>query len=184
MKLETDIGSKALGVASRLAVPMGVASGWLSAPTGGEGFGGLDQIPDFLVDRLSGWKIANPIITTQIALSQPALYPIMDGAKSALLGWGIQLVGDAIGMSFINRAGGALKKFGGAQASNALIAAWVYEAKNNPHGGGASAGATVSRGGVVNRHGRTARGVDVDNPQGLAPMYPGGYTSQSFQGNM
>jgi len=179
LEINTNIGSKALGVAGRLATPLGVVNGWMSAPTGGQGFGGLDQVPDFLVDRLSGWKIANPIITTQIALGQPDSYPIMSGLQSALLGWGIELVGDAAGFSAMKRAGSAFKRFGASSATNAMIAAWVYEAKNNPHGipGGQTAGGVVT-------YSKNPVGVDVDNPQGLAPMYMGGYTSSSFASNL
>ena len=162
-----SLGSKVLSAANTLAPLLGAAAGWLTAPMAdGRGFAGA---PAFMIDRLKGWKIANPITTTEKALNFPEAYPIISGAIGALTGLGIKEVGETVGIGPIKSMGSALLKFGSSAALNAIIAAWVWEAKFNPHGeeGGPATGAG-------NAYKSTSPStIDVDNPQGLAQLYPG-----------
>lgn len=165
-----SLGSKILTAVNSIAPVAGAASGWFSAPMAASGINGA---PAFIIDRLSHWKIANPIVTTQIALGLPDSYPIIPGIISAITGMAIKEVGQAVDVGPITQMGNALSKFGASSALNALIAAWVWEAKNNPHAveGGPSSGAGSAY--VASAPTRGANTIDVDNPQGLAPLYSG-----------
>lgn len=160
-----SIGTKVLSAVNSIAPVAGAAAGWLSAPLSG----GLDAAPAFIIDRLTHFKIANPVITTQIALNEgDSKYPIISGIISAITGMAVKEVGDAVDVAPISKMGGALSKYGGSAAINAIIAAWVWEAKNNPHGAGSSSGTTMSYSTV-----KQSNTISVDNPQGLSPLYTG-----------
>lgn len=108
--------------------------------------------------RLSGFKIADPIKTTQMALGKPDSYPIAQGISLAVIGYGIKQIGEAInGSSFapsVKGLGRMALNGGSALAINSLVASYIYLAKDNPHPMG-SAGY-----GAEDRH-----TIDVDNPQ-------------------
>ncbi len=163
-----SLGTRVMSAVNAIAPLAGTAAGWLSAPMAN---GGIEGIPAFMLDRMNGFKIANPIITTQIALGKPAEYPIAAGLTSAVVGFGIKEVGQALGVSLIERAGSAFGKFGAAECLNSFVAAWIYEAKNNPHG--AEGGPASGQGAYVSAPTRGTNTIDVDNPQGLAPLYSG-----------
>jgi hypothetical protein len=136
--------------------------GWMSAPQGD-----ISGKISWIVDRLKGFKIADPLKTTQIALSQPDAYPIAKGAGLAVSGKIIEMVGEAVGVNAVERMGKIALTGGASTAINALVASYIYEAVNNP---GGKPGST-SIGGVVRYSGGGT--INVDNPQQLAPTYPG-----------
>jgi hypothetical protein len=182
-----NFGSKVLHAANVVAPIFGSLSGWLSAPTGGGR--GLDGAPAWIIDRLKGWKIANPLITTGIAITNEAEYHLIADVVAGVTGLIIREVGDGVGISAAASAGSALLKFGSAAAINGAIAAWVYEAKNNPHGaeGGPSSGAgnAYVGGGMLTGSTSLYGGsttINVDNPQGLAPMYAGSAPKYTMEG--
>ncbi len=166
-----SLGTRILSAANAIAPVAGAASGWLQAPmTVG---GGISGAPNFIIQRLKGFKIANPVITTEIALSHEDQYGIMGAVVSAITGMAIREVGQAVGVGAVSSMGSALAKFGGSKAVNSVIAAWVYEAVNNPHGGVAGGPASGVGGAYVSAPTRSTNTVDVDNPQGLVPLYSG-----------
>jgi hypothetical protein len=173
-----NFGSKILHAANVIAPIAGTLSGWLSCPTAGGR--GLEGAPAFIMERLKGYKVANPIITTQIALANEDAYHLMADASAAITGLIIKEVGDGVGISQAERAGAALMKFGTAALVNGVIAAWVLEAVNNPHGAGTVASSSGNQYAMAsyNYSGAYTGGgsnpqVKVDNPQGLAPLYAG-----------
>jgi hypothetical protein len=113
---------------NKVAPLFGTYAGWMSAPQGD-----LAGKFNWIVQRLKGFKIADPIKTTEIALSKPDSYPIASGVGASILGFGIREVGKAVGIGAVSRMGSAAMKFGGAAAVNGLVAAYIYEAVNNPH---------------------------------------------------
>ena len=163
MQIKTpSLAGKALSAGQKLAPFFGMYQGWLSAPEGD-----ISGKINWIVERLKGFKIADPLITTQIALSKPEAYPIAKGAGLAVTGKILEMVGEAVGVGAVERMGKIAVTGGASTAVNALVASYVYEAVNNPHGSPGS----VSSGGVVKY---TTRGtINVDNPQQLAPTYPG-----------
>ena len=66
------LSGKALSAANKLAPALGAWMAW----TQPAGTGDLASKMNFYVEALKGFKIANPVITTQIALGQPDRYPI------------------------------------------------------------------------------------------------------------
>ena len=165
-----SLGSKILSAANSIAPIAGAATGWMSAPMA-EGRG-LAGAPAWMITRLKGYKIANPIITTEIALAAEDQYHLIGSIVSAATGMAVREVGQAIGVSAATRMGSALMKYGASAAINGVIAAWVWEAVNNPHG--KDGGPTSGQGGAyVSAPARGGNTIDVDNPQGLAPLYSG-----------
>ena len=162
-----SLGTKVLSAANAIAPVAGAAKGWLG-PAMAEGRG-LEGAPTWMMERLKGWKIANPVITTEIALSHEEQYGIIGAIVSAATGMAVREVGDAVDIGPVKQMGGALMKFGASAAMNGVIAAWVWEAVNNPHG--VTGGPTSGAGGQYIS--RSASTIDVDNPQGLAPLYAG-----------
>jgi len=132
------LAGKALSAGQKLAPIFGIYNGWLSAPK--QGGGDLSSQINWIVTRLKGFKIADPLITTQIALANPDAYPIASGAGLAVTGTIIKMVGEAIGVNMVERLGNIAVTGGISTAANALVASYVYEAVNNPHGAGASGG--------------------------------------------
>ena len=150
--------SKALSAASAVAPILGTASAWL-APAG---TGDMSSKLNFYVDALKGFKIADPIKTTTIALGQPDRYPIGQGISLALLGWGIKEVGQAVDKDVISRMGSIALKGGSALAVNALVASYIFEARNNPSGAGTSGTFGYAPG--------SKNTIALDNPQVLSPQ--------------
>ena len=136
------LASKALSAGKKLAPVFGVYNGWLSAPR--QGGGDLSSQINWIVTRLKGFKIADPLITTQIALANPEAYPIASGAGLAVTGTIIKMVGEAIGVSMVESLGDIAVSGGISTAANALVASYIYEAVNNPHGAGSAAGGTAA----------------------------------------
>lgn len=127
------LAGKALSAGKKLAPIFGVYNGWMSAPK--QGGGNISGQINWIVERLKGFKIADPLITTQIALANPDAYPIASGAGLAVTGVIIEMVGEAIGIPMVKSLGDIAKSGGISTAANALVASYVYEAVNNPHGG-------------------------------------------------
>jgi hypothetical protein len=133
---------------------------------------GLAGAPAWMITRLKGYKIANPIITTEIALAAEDQYHLIGSLVSAATGYGIKEVGQSVAVPAAEKMGGALMKYGVSALVNGVIAAWVWEAVNNPHGkdGGPASGSGQA---YVSAPARSGNTIDVDNPQGLAPLYSG-----------
>ena len=163
----SGLSSKALSAAGKVAPFMAVYNAWIGS------LDGADYSAKFssLVGNLKGFKIANPIITTQIALGKPEKYPLGDSVGLAAIGYGIKMVGDGVGNSTVERMGNIVLKYGAAAFTNLLVASYVYEAQNNPHGGGGSGSYGASS--VAARTPAT-RTIIQDNPQGLQSYRPGG----------
>jgi hypothetical protein len=149
----------------------------MSAPK--QGGGDISGQINWIVDRIKGFKIADPLKTTEIALANPEGYPIAKGAGLAITGYIISMLGDAANVDAVTRMGKIAQTGGLSTAINALVASYIYEAVNNPSG----APSGMSKGGVV-RYTRSGGTIDVDNPQGLAPMYPGHSMDGSFISNL
>ena len=110
---------------------------WM-AWTSPAGAGDLSSKMGFYVEALKGFKIADPIKTTTIALGAPDRYPIANGIGLAATGYLIKMVGDGLGNdgagSIVRRLGGIAYKGGASLAVNSLVASYIFEARNNPHG--------------------------------------------------
>ena len=129
----TGLASKALSAANKVAPALGMWMAW-TAPAG---TGDLSSKMNFYVEALKGFKIADPIITTGLALSQPDRYPIANGIGLAATGYLINQIGDGLGGgsgSIVKRLGGIAYKGGVSIAVNSLVASYIFEARNNPHG--------------------------------------------------
>src|SRR5512146_3112360 len=98
-----SLGSKILSAANTVAPIAGAASGWLG-PAMAEGRG-LEGAPAWMMQRLKGYKIANPVITTEIALSHEEQYGLIGAIVSGATGLAVKEVGDAIGVSPVERMG-------------------------------------------------------------------------------
>jgi hypothetical protein len=140
----TGLASKALNIANKIAPFAGAAHAWLGDPMA-DGRG-LALAPQFISEVLQAGilkgKIANPLITTQIALTMPDKYPIMSGALAYLGGMIVDEIGSAVGEGKVSSMGSALKKYGSSAAINSIISAWFYLARLNPHGTGATGSGT------------------------------------------
>jgi hypothetical protein len=101
---------------------------------------------NWIVDRLKGFKIADPLITTQLALANPEGYPIAKGAGLAVTGKILEMVGEAVGVNAVERMGKIAVTGGASTAVNALVASYIYEAKNNPAPTGSGITATGESG--------------------------------------
>jgi hypothetical protein len=166
----TGLASKSLSAASQVAPLLGALSGWGSAPRaeGGEGIG--NQI-GFVVNAIKNFKIADPIKTTELALSKPESYPIGSGIGLAITGYIVKKIGDAVGITEVERLGAIALKGGSSAAVNGLAASYIYEAQNNPHPRGtAGYGA-----GSVNT-------IKVDNPQQTWGKVGGQSEAFSYEG--
>lgn len=129
----SGLSGKALSAANKIAPALTAYMAW----TQPAGTGDLASKMNFYVEALKGFKIANPVITTQIALSQPDRYPIATGIELAALGYLIDMVGEGLGGgagSILSRMGNIPKKGGLSLAVNSLVASYIFEARNNPHG--------------------------------------------------
>jgi len=160
------LASKALSAAGKVSPFLAVYNAWIGP------LEGADYSSKFssLVTNLKGFKIANPIITTEIALSQPAKYPLGDSIGLAAIGYGIKMVGEGVGNDTASRMGNIVMKYGATAFTNLLVSSYVYEARNNPHGaGGASSvpGTTPAAQSTILQ----------DNPQGLVSYMPGGVSA-------
>lgn len=164
------MGSKILHAANVIAPILGAVSGFAGPPMAGGR--GVDGAPAWIMERLKGFKIANPVITTEIALGQEDTYHLIADATAAVTGLIIKEVGNAVGSSTAERMGSALMKFGGTALTTGVVGAWVYEAVNNPHGldGGPVSGQGLAYTPVSSTKAST---IQIDNPQGLAAAYPG-----------
>ena len=161
----SGLASKALKAGNKVAGPLGAYVAW-TAPAGA---GDISSKMTFYMDALKGFKIANPIITTQLALADPDRYPIAQGLGLYVTGTVIEMIGDSLDTSVIKRMGGIAKKGGASTAINSLVASYIFEARNNPHSSGTSTGRSVA--------GRTPAAQSTiirDNPQGLQRYMPGG----------
>lgn len=136
---------KITSIVSKIAPIVGTVKGLLGDP--------LAQ-PDpvqFMIERVTAFKIANPIITTQLALQQGEdKYPIISGAVIAAIGFAIKEVAEAVDIpakGAIKNMGSAAIGFGVAASISAVIAAWIWLAPFNPHGakGGQPAATTSGR---------------------------------------
>jgi len=168
----TGLASKALSAADAVAPILGTLTAWL-APAGE---GDMSSKLNFYVDALKGFKIADPIKTTQLALAEPDRYPIGQGISLALLGWGIREVGQAIGKGVVSRMGGIALKGGSAIAVNSLVASYIFEARNNPHSA-ASIGSSGYGAGSKNT-------IAMDNPQLLAPARFAAPVAEGWSGSL
>ena len=129
----TGLASKAITAANKIAPAWGTWVAW-TAPAGE---GDLANKMNFYVEALKGFKIADPIKTTTIAFAQPDRYPIAGGISLAATGYLIDLVGEGVGGgsgSLISRMGKIAIKGGAALAVNSIVASYIFEARNNPHG--------------------------------------------------
>ena len=148
-----SLPTKITSIVSAVAPVAGVFKGFMSDPMA-EGRGLSGALP-FIMDRLSQFKIANPIITTQLALQGGEdSYPIVTGIAAAIAGYAIKEVGgmlDIPGKQAIKNMGNAGIKFGTSMAISATIAAWIWLAPFNDiglltggKGTGTQVGATTS----------------------------------------
>ena len=129
----TGLASKAITAANKIAPAWGTWIAW-TAPAGE---GDLASKMGFYVEALKGFKIADPIKTTTIALGQPDRYPIAGGISLAATGYLIDLVGEGVKGGIgdtISRMGKIAIKGGAALFVNSLVASYIFEARNNPHG--------------------------------------------------
>lgn len=135
----TGMGSKVVSIIKKVAPIAGAGKAWLSAPFADDRDmkGAMEYVWTGLQNGILKGKIANPLITTQHALSLPNEFPIAEGALSWLTGLGLEMAGDAIENGMIKSMGGALRGFGSSEFWNTLASAWVYLARYNPHDGGA-----------------------------------------------
>ncbi|GAF76941.1 unnamed protein product [marine sediment metagenome] len=168
----TGLSSKVLSAGNKIAPLLGAAGGWLSAPRA-EG-GDLAGQFKWIIGRLSKFKIADPVVTTTMALEKPDSYPIAQGVSLGIMGYGVKLLGDALGGSVgvsVKGMGRMAQNGGAALAINSLVASYVYLAQDNPHPKG---GAGYGPG---DRH-----TIDLDNPQVLSAG--GGYFAPPLVGVM
>jgi len=144
-----SIATKALAIGKKVSPLIGAYIGFMSDPMAdGRGFAGA---PQFIINALNAGilkgKIANPLITAQIAVEQyPDKYPIIGGISTAVLGWALEEVGEAVSNSSVKSVGTIAKRYGGTVAVTSVIAAWLWLAGQNPNGGsmpGATAGNPV-----------------------------------------
>ena len=150
------LSGKALSAANKLAPALGAWMAW----TQPAGTGDLASKMNFYVEALKGFKIANPVITTQIALGQPDRYPIATGIELAAIGYLIDMVGEGLGGgagSIISRMANVPKKGGLSLAVNSLVASYIFEARNNPHGAASPQTALSSSGMTEANQGFTPR---------------------------
>ena len=133
---------------------------------------------NFYVEALKGFKIADPIITTGIALSQPDRHPIANGIGLAATGYLINEIGSGLGGgsgSIVKRMGSIAYKGGVSLAVNSLVASYIFEARNNPHGAAApqralsATGMTDANQGYLPRLGSNESMALVASPYGSVP---------------
>jgi hypothetical protein len=160
----SGLASKALTAAGKVGPFLAVYNAWIGPLNGTS----MSEKFSSLVQNLKNFKIANPIITTELALANPDKYPIGEAVGLAGIGYGIKLVGDGVGNSTVERMGGIVMKYGAAAFTNLLVSSYVYEAQNNPHSGGASGGSVPGRTPAVQST------IIRDNPQGMQHYFPGG----------
>ena len=152
-------GDKVLGVVDKFSPVLGTAAGWVTKPLAVGG--GAEGAVDYVWDSISHFKIANPLITTKIALTEPDNYPIIHGAIMAIGGMVGEELGESFNSSTVTKGSRAVKKFGAAAFTNSLIAAYVYEAKNNPNEGGRDFAGSPQLGTKA----RVKTRASLDNPQ-------------------
>ena len=156
-----SLASKVLSGVGKLAPMLGTYQGFMSRPAA-EGGGWGNRIA-FIMNAAKKFHIADPMITTQLALAQPENYPIASGLGLAVTGYIVKEVGEAVGIPVISSIGNIAKKGGSAAAVSGLAASYFYEAQNNPHGGGG--GASQGQKAFASAQYNPRPTVAVDNPQ-------------------
>lgn len=140
------IASKVLTIGKKIAPIAGAAQAWLADPMAdGRGWNGAVPFAiGAIQDGIGKGKIANPLLTTKLALGMPDKYPITTGIAAAIAGIIGEEVGKAVDFGIISSFGTMLKRYGISAALNSVVSAWIYLARWNPHGGsGASQGYTT-----------------------------------------
>jgi hypothetical protein len=182
--------TKILSVANKLAPIAGVAHGFLAEPMAdGRGFGGIaEYINNRVIMGVDGpgllqGHIANPLITTQMAIGAPDRYPIMHGIITGAIGWLGEKIGKSVdaGMpgELISGFGKFMKRYGFAATASSVVAAWIYLAPYNPTGATGTTqhtqGSGQSRGqshGATNTYWQVRGGAQVRNSTGAVDVYP------------
>lgn len=187
-----SILTKVLGIGSKIAPFAGAAHAWLADPVQNNGFAGAAEFVWDRIQRNPLWHpangvyhIANPLITTSMALGMPDRYPILPGIASAIMGYIMKAVGKSIDSGVIgtsvNQAGNIMLKYGTSAALNGVAAAWVYLAPFNDSGAGGPAqtsGSGYSRGetkggpGAVNTYWQVRGGAHIRNATAPVDIYP------------
>lgn len=168
----TGLTTKILSIVKKVAPIGGIARGWLSDPLSQ---GDLSQAMQFITDCIQQFKFANPIKTTQIALSMPDKYPIVEGITGALGGWLVEEGGEAIQMSEIKALGTIWKRYGLSALVNGIAAAYIYLARLNPHGQGYTEGQNrtgIEPSGLGDVEYRTRASAHIRNPAGQNALGP------------
>lgn len=187
-----SVVTKIFSVANKLAPIAGVVHGMLGDPMAdGRGIAGA---PQFIIDRLAGEKglftghIGNPLVTTQMALGMPDRYPIIPGICTAIGGWILKTVGNAVDAGapgqVISGFGKFMMGYGVAAAASAPVAAWMYLTPFNPGAsgtegsGGFTKGTGYSRGihsggaGATNAVWQVRGAAQIRNSTGPVDIYP------------
>jgi hypothetical protein len=125
----------------------------------------MGQKFSWIVNRLKGFKIADPLKTTELAFAAPDKYPIGTGAGLYVTGYVINEIGKSIGSGIVSGIGRIAKRGGASTAVNALAASYFYEAVNNPHPAGTMGYGSGDK-----------TTISVDNPQ----LQFAGHTAPSF----
>lgn len=108
---------------------LGIASGPMA--NGGLTIQGLE----WAMDRISRWKIPDPLEVLKLEMSIPAEYPIMNNIMAALGGWGLAEFGSILDPK-IAKMGRIVKKAGFAAALGNVIGGfiWLPAVIGNPNG--------------------------------------------------
>ena len=166
----SGLASKALSAGNKVAGPLGAYVAW-TAPAG---TGDISSKMNFYMDAIKGFKIANPVVTTQLALADSDRYPIAQGLGLYVTGSIIEMIGDSLGTGVIKRMGGIAKKGGASTAINSLVASYIFEARNNPHSAGLAGGTRSTGRSVAGRTPAAQSTIIRDNPQGMQNYMTGG----------
>lgn len=143
MPMKQDFISKILDVIDDKGEIIGGALGVISDPiANGRGFS--KGTLDFVLARLKGWRLVNPMDVLSTMASLPEAYPLFDAVFAALGGWALNEFGSIVDPR-LAKLGRGVKKGAIANAIGQVIGAHLWLPAVMP--GGQYATNTISNGG-------------------------------------
>ena len=122
--LQQEFIDKILNVVDEKADLIGGALGFVSDPIGG-GRGLSTEAFNFMMTRLKGWKLTNPMDVIQTMFANPESYPLMNSVSAAAGGWFLSEIGSVIDPK-VSKVGRAIKKIGVSSALGMFIGANLW----------------------------------------------------------
>ena len=139
--MEEGIVEKIVSTLEARADLLGALYGILADPFGGGR--GLLGAPEFMMDRISKWKLVSPGEVFRLVLSWPAAYPLVPGITAAVGGYIIREVAGELDPK-IMRLGNFIKKFGVSTAISSIIAGFLWLPAILPDGSSSSPSSSSS----------------------------------------